>query len=372
MYGEETHDIDDWLFDQLYIAYREARKHKRHTKDEHSFEANDIDNIVQLRDDILAHRYEPSRGVAFIVNDPVQREIFAAPFRDRLVHHFLFNMVSDWWDRRFIYDSYSCRKNKGTLLGVQRMQKHMQQATEMGKKEAYVIKMDLQGYFMSLPRRRVFDRICWGLDRQFTEPKYAWKKDLIRYLWAKIIFDDPTYNVRIRGSDKDWDGLPYNKSLFNQPPGQGIVIGNLSSQLISNIYLDQLDRFMHFDLGYKHYGRYVDDFYYIVPEEDLPQAMADLEKIKDFLISINLTLHPNKQYIQNVRRGVSFLGCVIYPNAIYPSERLKRNLRRGIEKFLTNQTDEQTIASYLGFFKHTKNKKVLNRIFEDYGGRFMY
>ena len=365
-------EVEDWLFDQLFIAYIEARKHKRHTRDEHAFEMNDIENIMLLRDDILNHNYKPSRGVAFIIHDPVQREIFAAPFRDRLVHHFLYNMVAEWWDRRFIYDSYSCRKGKGTLMGVKRMQQHMRQVTETGKYEAYAIKMDLQGYFMSLPRKLIYERVCWGLERQFVDPKMAWLKDLLSYLWQEIIFDDPIRNVKIRGTDKDWDGLPSNKSLFCQPPGQGIVIGNLSSQLISNIYLDQLDRYMRFELGYKHYGRYVDDFYYIVRKEDLPKALEDVLRIKDFLINIKLTLHPKKQYIQNVQRGVPFLGCIVYPNAIHPGKRMKGHFYDAMMRYAMGDNELESITSYLGYLKHVRGKKLAGKIFELAGSEYNY
>ena len=127
-HGNES-AIDEWLFRQLHRAYLDARKNKRHTADEQRFEANDIENLIRLKDDIICHRYKPSRGVAFIVFDPVQREIFAAPFRDRVVHHFLYNLVAEWWDRRFIYDSYSCRVGKGSLLGARRLQKRILQAS---------------------------------------------------------------------------------------------------------------------------------------------------------------------------------------------------------------------------------------------------
>lgn len=283
--------IGEWLLNELFVAYLAARQHKRSTKDEHIFELNAMQNLVMLRDDIMARRYKPSRGVAFIISKPVIREIFAAPFRDRVVHHFLYNQVAEWWDKRFIYDSYSCRVGKGTLFGIQRLQKHMRQVTQMGTREAYVIKLDLQGYFMSLPRQGIYDRVCWGLERQYDK-EHKWLKWLVQYLWHEVIFDDPIKGVRIRGSVHDWDVLPDNKSLFCQPPGKGIVIGNLSSQLISNIYLDQLDRYVKYELGYKHYGRYVDDFYMIVLKEDLAQAMRDVVKINDFLHGLELTLHP--------------------------------------------------------------------------------
>lgn len=354
--------ISDWLLEQLYNAYLEARRHKRSTKDEHTFELNAMENLMILRDDILARRYKPSRGVAFIIYDPVMREIFAAPFRDRVVHHFLYHHVYEWWDRHFIYDSYSCRVGKGTLLGVRRMQHFMQKATLANTREAYAVKLDLQGYFMSLPRDRVFERVCWGLERQFASDN-QWLKHLLRYLWAEVIFDDPIEGVTIRGSMRDWQDLPANKSLFCQPPGKGVVIGNLSSQLISNIYLDQLDRFVKRTLHYRYYGRYVDDFFIIVPTPELPRVLADIDRIADYLSSLDLVLHPKKRHIQAVHKGIPFLGTMVYPTHIVAAKRFKAHFYHALLNYQMGLVDENSIISYLGYLKNLDGKKLTAKMF---------
>lgn len=364
-------DVGNWLLHELYFAYLTARKHKRNTEDEHRFELNAMENLMILRDDIINHRYKPSRGVAFIIYDPVTREIFAAPFRDRVIHHFLYNQVADWWDKRFIYDSYSCRVGKGTLLGIKRLQHHIRQTSYMGKIPTYVIKLDIQGYFMSLPRRRVYERVCWGIERQY-KPEQCWLANLVRYLWYEVIFDDPIDGVRIRGSVHDWDTLPDNKSLFCQPPGRGIVIGNLSSQLISNIYLDQLDRFVKYTLGYQHYGRYVDDFYMIMTEAELSKALNDVKRINDYLRSLELVLHPKKRYIQNVCHGVPFLGVVVYPNAIVPGKRFKDHFYRAAMRYEMGLCEDETIVSYLGYLKNMDGKKLSERVFDNFGFDYRY
>ncbi|MBR1802012.1 RNA-directed DNA polymerase [Candidatus Saccharibacteria bacterium] len=364
-------DLGEWLLHELYIAYLEARKNKRGTSDEHTFELNAMQNLVMLRDDIINHRYKPGRGIAFIIYDPVMREIFAAPFRDRVVHHFLYNQNAKWWDERFIYDSYSCRVGKGTLFGVKRMQKHVRQVSRNGTRKAYVLKFDIQGYFMSLSRKRIFERVCWGLERQY-DAKHEWLKNLVRGLWAEVIFDDPTKGVRIRGSMKEWDGLPDNKSLFCQPPGQGIVIGNLSSQLVSNIYLDQLDRFVTFELGWKHYGRYVDDFYLVVTEEEFKRALSDVPKISEFLISIGLTLHPRKRYIQEVSHGTPFLGMVVYPYMIVPGRRFKNNFHHAAMEYTMGFLDDDSMISYLGYMKNVNGKKICKKMFDLAGFEYRF
>ena len=261
----------DYLLAELWLAYYAARLGKRRTMDEHRFELRAVDNLCHLRDSLLSSTYHPGRGVAFIIHDPVMREIVAAPFRDRVVHHFIFNVVADWWDRRFSYDSYSCRKGKGTLFGQQRLLRQLCLASQNYTQRVFVAKLDIQGYFMSLNHQLLYERALWGLEQQFYHCQrpdaengiHCRPQDreqlfsLLKYLWHEIIFDQPMQKVTIKGHLSDWKGLPKNKSLFWQPPGQGIVIGNLTSQLLSNIYLDQLDRFITLQLGYKYYGRYV-------------------------------------------------------------------------------------------------------------------
>lgn len=358
-------EVEEWLFEQLWVAYMLARRNKRGTADEQKFEYSAAENIHILVQDILNRRYKPGRGIAFITHRPVIREIFAAPFRDRLVHHFLFNMNADWWDRRFINDSYSCRKGKGTWYGVKRMHKQMAEATRGFQDEAHIIKLDLKGYFMSLKRIRLYERVTWGLDRQFPEGGEIYK--LCKYLWNEVIFDDPTKNVTRRDSLGAWDALPDSKSLFCQPPGQGIVIGNLSSQLLSNIYLDQLDRYIKYDLGYKWYGRYVDDFYMIVRPEDYEQALKDIDVIDEFLTLIELTLHEKKRYIQPVSHGVPFLGTVVYPGRIYPGERIVRNFRQALRDYNAEKVDADVIISFIGQMKHVKGERLKGRLLEEAG-----
>ena len=360
----------DWLLKELWRAYYDARKGKRTTVDEHMFEINAAENILNLRDVIMSGYYRPGRGIAFIVWRPVTREIFAAPFKDRVVHHFLYNMVAEWWDKRLIYDAYSCRKEKGVLFGVQRIQHHINSVSQNYEKKAYVIKLDIQGYFMSLPREGLMERVEWGLKRQFPERGQLYQT--LMELWAAVIFDDPCKGVIRKGSLADWDCLPRNKSLFCQPPGQGIVIGNLSSQLLSNIYLDPMDRFIMHDLGYKHYGRYVDDFYIIVPEEKVEQVKQDIMLIRDYLAMRKLTLHPKKVQVIEVHQGVEWLGAMVWKWGLCPGRRMEQFFREAAELYLVDDGDVTSIASYLGHMKHLRSKKVEKKIFDRMGWEYRF
>ena len=356
----------EWLYKKLYKAYLEARKNKRHTKDVYNFEMNLSENLMQLTEDLVNRRYKPSRGIAFIVKRPVIREIFAAPFRDRIVHHFLCDMSMEWWDRRLIYDSYSCRKGKGTLFGITRMKHYIHSVSRDYTRPTYVAKLDIQGYFMSLSRDKLFERVTWGLERQFADDPVLC--DFLKYVWHEIIFDDPTKGVMMRGSVKDWKKLPRTKSLFCQPPGKGIVIGNLSSQMLSNIMLDLLDRYVRDELGYKAYGRYVDDFFFVVEEKDLPQLKTDIKKIENYLKDdLGLTLHPKKRYFQEVHKGVEFLGAVIYPYHIVPTRRFKNNFYRAAAEVGMGYREIDSVMSYLGHSAHFNNKRQIAKVFDYYG-----
>jgi len=314
----------------------------------------------------LRRTYKPSRGVCFIIHDPVTREIFAAPFRDRIVHHFLYNISYGWWDKRLIPDSYSCRVGKGTLYGQQRLAHHIRSATNNFKEPAFAVKADLQGYFMSLDRKTLVDRINWGLERQF-EGNYGQLYRTVKYLWKEVIMDDPVQGVRIRGRWSDWDTLPPTKSLFYQPRGKGIVIGNLTSQVLSNIYLDQLDRFITITLKYKHYGRYVDDFYIIVPASQKTQLLNDMAVIKDYITSLGLTLHPKKLYKQDTKHGVPFTGVIVHEGYIVPGSRVKGKCRKAFYDFAEGHGETETIQSYLGHLEHINSTKFLKKLFDDLG-----
>ncbi len=348
----------------LYVAYIEARTGgKRKTKDEHKFEINADQNLKILRKMILEKTYEPSRSTAHIIHNPVVREIFAASFVDRVAHHLVFDLVYEWWDRHFIEDSYSCRTGKGTLYGIQRLDHHIRSASHNYARKVYVLQMDIKGYFMSLPREKLYQRAIWGLDRQFKGRTNCLEYEMLKSLWYKIIFDNPTHGAKKVGDLKGWDLLPDSKSLFKQRAGVGIVIGNLTSQLLSNIYLDQLDRFVVHKLGYRHYGRYVDDFFIVATEEELPQLKRDIGAIKEYLKTIDLTLHPRKIKLQESSHGVAFLGAVVYHNHIVPGKRLKRNLNAACREVAAGRKDTETIVSYMGHLKYLSSKTVLKETF---------
>lgn len=359
---------ENQLLAELYVAYLEARGGgKRKTRDEQNFEVDEIANIKILCNELLSKTYEPSGGEAHVINYPVKREIFAAPFRDRVVHHWIYDKIYDWWDRHFLYDSYSCREGKGTLFGIKRLEKMMARASKNFTEEVYIMKLDLQGYFMSINRKKLYDRVIWGLDRQYADKKHTKEYEILKYAIRMIIFDDPVEKTRLRGYPEKWKNLPHSKSLLWQPDGVGIVIGNLTSQLFSNVLLDQLDRYLRFTLGYKYTGRYVDDFFIILSKAEMKEVGKNLEAIKEFLRRKDLTLHPKKIYIQKMDKGVQFLGGIAYPRRIYASRRLKNNYRRAVSEYVDEQRPIESLISYHGHTLHFAHIKMEKEIFERVG-----
>ena len=346
----------DWLAKELKKAYLDARRGKTKKPEVEKFDAIAESELAALAKEIHSRRYVPRPTTAFIENKPVKREIFAAAFRDRVVHHFLFNQVSKWWDARFIEDNYSCRIGKGTLYGIRRLDHHIRSVSRNYTRPAYILKLDLQGYFMSLDRKKLYKRAMWGLDRQFPDKGYVYQ--LCKFLWKVIIFNDPLKDAVFNCPRSAWKGLPPSKSLFHQPLGRGVAIGNLTSQLLSNIYLDQLDRFVTFELGFKHYGRYVDDFYLISTNKaELVEASKVIERYVSSELS--LVLHPRKRHLQECNKGVAFLGAVVYPFRLHPGKRLKHNL---VAALSNADCSPETEASYKGLVKHYKHCRLLKMV----------
>ncbi|MDR0907822.1 MAG: RNA-directed DNA polymerase [Rikenellaceae bacterium] len=363
------------LFEDLFVAYYDARRNKRNTANQLKFELRLEENLLNLYHQLEDRTYKVGRSVAFIIEEPVKREVFAAGFADRVVHHLYFNYVNEIFERTFIEDSYSCRKGKGTSRGIDRLDHHIRSCSANYTKDAYVLKLDLSGYFMSINRQILYDKVVGTLNK-YAERKNregvrfcdALDYDLLMYLTREIVFHDPIENCFIRGDMSEWEGLPPDKSLFHSTEGCGLPIGNLTSQLFSNVYLNDFDQYVKRTLKMKHYGRYVDDFYMVSPSVKLLNEKK--EQIKTYMEKeMGLKLHPRKIYLQHVRRGVSFLGAIIKPHRRYTMRRtvanFKNALAKGCEYYKEHpQKLMQTMNSYLGFILHAKSFKLRKRVVE--------
>lgn len=361
-------DPKNMLLTELYIAEREARKGgKRKTEDCHKFEANLIENLIRLRDALWDYSYQPSRGAVHVVKVPVVREIFAAPFRDRIVHHWIILQLIDWWERRLSRRSCSCRIDMGTSYGIKLLKDEVRKVSQNYTRETVVLKFDIKGYFMHIRRDLLFERVKWGLDRQFEGRCNDKRYKILRHAIKAIIFDEPTMNVILQGEYEDWRHVPLDKSLFSAGPLCGIVIGNLTSQFFSNIYLDALDRYITFTLGYKHYIRYVDDFCIVVPKTKKAKVLADAPVIDTFLNGLGLTLNPLKTKALYSWQGVPFLGYVVRNNVVMPGKRIYKNFHNSARKVEMGIKDQDTLVSYLGMIIHYNSGKICKKVFDSVG-----
>ena len=211
----------DPLLTDLFASYYSARSNKRNTASQMKFVRRLSENIISLYEAVRGRTYTPGRSICFIIHDPVQREIFAASFRDRIIHHYLYNKLEPVFEPVFIYDSYSCRKGKGTLFGIERLEHHIRSCSENHHKECWVLKLDIKGYFMAIDRGILYGLIMHRLNRLVSEGRLpdGFDIDTIQFLLHKVVFLDPTKGCHIKGSLSDWRGLPDSKSLFNALPG---------------------------------------------------------------------------------------------------------------------------------------------------------
>ena len=350
----------------VFQAYFDARKNKRNTINALAFEKHFESKLFQLIDEISNYQYTPKPSICFIVNKPVKREIFAADFRDRVVHHLIYNYIAPIFEKTFINDSYSCRKGKGTHYGIKRMDHFMRSCSENYTKDCYILKLDISGYFMSMNKNLLFELVKNRLVKQ--KHKISFDLNLVLYLLDKTIFNDPTQHCTIKGSRRDWKGLPDTKSLFHAQPFCGLPIGNLTSQLFGNVYMNPFDHWIKKTFNIRHYGRYVDDFVIMHPDKFFLQIL--IPKISAFLHEkLSLRLHPDKIYLQHFSKGVQYLGAIIRPHRIYIAARTKGNFYEAIEKqniiARAHKPSKQeresflsSINSYLGILRHYKTHKL--------------
>jgi RNA-directed DNA polymerase len=282
------------LLYQLHLSYLQARKNKRNTHNQLRFEMYQEDGLMQLAKAIYERRYIPKPCIAFIINKPVMREIFAADFTDRIVHHLLYRCIYPIIDHKLINDTYSCRVGKGTSYGINRVNKFIRSCSNNYSIETYILKLDIQAYFMNMQHQIIYDKVLAMLPDK-KQYYLGISRDTVLYLLRQTIFNPVKENCRIKGSRNDWNGLPSSKSLFYYPNNTGLPIGNLTSQVFGNIYMNDFDQYVKRELKINYYGRYVDDMVFVHNDKGYLQSL--IPKLSSFLHSIlKLNIHPNKIY----------------------------------------------------------------------------
>ncbi|HFK5506005.1 reverse transcriptase domain-containing protein [Elizabethkingia anophelis] len=378
----------DLLKYRLFDAYYNARKSKRNSISQLLFEIDYENNLLELYDDIITGRYKVGRSIAFIVEEPVKREVFAANFRDRVVHHLVYQLINPLLDKQFINDSYSCRKGRGTYYGILRAYENLKEVSNGFISDAYILKLDIQGYFMNINKDILYDKLTKIINEEDFNNSIAndmtynkIKNSVVSYqllfeLLRTNIYNTPENNCTIKGKLSDWNGLPNSKSLFKSKKGCGLPIGNLTSQLFSNVYLNSFDHYLKNELGVKYYGRYVDDFYIFHRSKNYLKYI--MSESHNYLLKEGLELHPKKIYLQHYSKGFQFLGTYIKPHRIYIGKRTARNFKKRIEYYKQvmvngdlsfNELDEfrSVLNSYLGMLSHYSTYRLrFYTLFKDF------
>jgi len=371
--------FDDKIsLEDIFAAYYECRKNKRNKIGALQFEVDLEKNLVELWEEINSGKWEPRPSTVFIVEKPVTREIFAAAFRDRIVHHLVIGKLNDLFEKHFIFDSYSCRKGKGTHFGVARATRFIRRTestaertfTSEGSRSipSWVLKIDIRGYFMSINRRILYNKLELFINERYNEPDKERIKDLCR----NILFNEPVKNCIYHSPKALWDKLPKDKSLFTARQNCGLPIGNLTSQVFANYYLTCFDHFIKNECGILNYGRYVDDCIFVHQSRIFLKNL--IPRIKGYLWdNLGLTVHSKKIYLQPCQNGVKFLGCYIKPSHIVINHRTIDNFKQSIINHnniaLDHKPDKEernsfisSVNSYLGILKHYKTYKKRKHI----------
>ncbi|MFH0701713.1 MAG: reverse transcriptase/maturase family protein [Candidatus Woesearchaeota archaeon] len=261
--------------DNLYLAYKKARKHKTQKPYVLEFEKDLQNNLSLLRTELLLHAYQPKPLQTFIVRDPKTRKISKAHFRDRVIHHALCNLIEPIFETSFIYDSYANRKGKGTLKAIKRFESFSRIVSNNHIINTFVLKADIKHYFEEV-NHSILIRI---LEKKIKDKKVMW---LIRKILRNHSFD------------------------------KGMPLGNLTSQFLANVYLNELDQFIKRKLKIRYYLRYVDDF--VILDNNKDKLRVYRQEISNFLtINLKLHLHPHKTSIRSIKQGITFLGARIFP-----------------------------------------------------------
>jgi RNA-directed DNA polymerase len=298
---EPSADSSPFEFLDLVQAYMDCRRNKRHSASALAFEARLEHNLCQLHAELLAGTYSPGRSICFVVTHPKPREVWAAEFRDRVVHHLLYNHIAPRFHASFVAGSSACIPGRGTLYAAQRLEHDVRSITQNWARPAWYLKCDLANFFVAIDKHILFAQLA----RKVAEP---WWLGLAQ----TILFHDPRGDVELRGSRALLARVPPHKSLFNAPADTGLPIGNLSSQFFANVHLDTLDQHAKHHLRARRYVRYVDDF--ILLHESPAWLAAALAGITAWLPArLGAHLNPRKTILQPVDRGIDFVGHVIKP-----------------------------------------------------------
>ena len=309
-----NHTYEDIIsVENLLAAWREFLKGKRRKRDVREFQYQLADNILSLHRDLVSQTYRHGGYYAFNISDPKPRNIHKALVRDRLLHHALYRKLYPFFDKTFISNSYSCRKYKGTHRAVRAFKRYIARAGRNDTKTVWVLKCDIKKFFASVDQRVLFEIL----------QKRIQDANILRLAGLVV------------------------ESFSSTVPGKGLPLGNLTSQLLVNVYMNEFDQFMKHKLKAKYYIRYADDF--VVLSGNKKELEQTLRYIVVFLRDkLKLRLHPNKVSISTIASGVDFLGWVHFPD----HRVLRAMTKRRMFRVLADTPKLAQLVSYQGMLTH--------------------
>ena len=319
-----AHKFEDIIsIENLLEAWREFIKGKRGKRDVQEFQLNLMSNILDLHHDLANHTHKHGGYQTFRINDPKPRSIHKATVRDRLLHHAIYRVLYPFFDRTFISDSFSCRNAKGTHGALDRFRDFTYRVSKNNTKTCWVLKCDIKKFFASIDQKTLLDILKF----------YIPNTDII-WLLGEVIH-----------------------SFNSGNPGFGLPLGNLTSQLFANIYMNEFDKFVKHELKAKFYIRYADDF--VILSDNKIWLGSIIEPIKDFLKErLSLKLHPDKVFIKTIASGIDFLGWVHFPN----HRVLRTTTKRRMFARLSKDNRPQVASSYLGLVQHGNAHKLKEKL----------
>lgn len=319
----------------LFLAWNEFRRGKRNKEDVLLFEKNLEQHIFKLHRDLKNKTYVHGAYVGFYINDPKRRHIHKATVMDRILHHALFQILNHIFEPTFMARSFSCRVGKGTHKGVDALRQMVRKVSKNNTHPCYVLKCDVQKFFDSIDHTILLELLQKEI-----------KDEHVMCLLAQII---QSFNAGY-------------SDLFSP---HGLPIGNLTSQLFANVYMNEFDQFMKHILRVKHYARYTDDF--IIVSDDAEYLQNLIQPIEDFLrTALKLRMHPEKVDIFKLHRGIDFLGTVLFPHHTQIRKKTRKRIVRKLNErivahnsgLISPESLDQTIHSYLGALSHTNSYKL--------------
>ncbi|OGG72274.1 hypothetical protein A3E65_02050 [Candidatus Kaiserbacteria bacterium RIFCSPHIGHO2_12_FULL_56_13] len=320
-----VHSYDDIIStENLLDAWKEFLRGKQKKKDVQMFEYNLIENISVLHADLIVEKYRHGGYEHFKISDPKPRDIHKACVRDRLLHHAVYRVLYPFFNRTFIADSYSCRLEKGTHRAVNAFRRYAYRASSNHTKTLWVLKGDIRKFFASIDQ------------------------SMLLGILQKHLSDERTL------------GLLQNviESFHSTVPGKGLPLGNLTSQLLVNIYMNEFDQFTKHNLKARCYIRYADDF--VVLSQDRNYLVKILPYMEAFLHAyLKLETHPDKVFIKTLASGADFLGWMHFPDhRVLRTATKKRMFRR----LRDTEGKNEVVQSYLGMLSHGNTHKLRGQV----------